>query len=303
MCVVAVDNSTGDNTPQRFTATKVHPKSLSLEGERSSPLPAGTVPITISKTKDLPKITMSTCTRRQQPISEDIDDLGNILDIPIIFAKDGESINGLEGPQPLATTSYATARPRGRPSNPKVVLISNKQDKTQPRKFLSATRSNIGQKLTATLSNQREITTTPTISVINRSASQSVQKIGPGGIKYTKIVLSKRGMGGGLEHKGGEQQLVLAKNNTKIYAIEKNSSNEHKYAQIPARIARQQSSFVFDDKLEIEDAIKANVIERKPKKIPEIDLSSPTKDSGEETSGSIAFITDDSGEFGGVDNE
>jgi len=78
----------------------------------------------------------------------------------------------------------------------------------------------------------------------------------PPTIKYTKIILAKRNYAFSTTNNNNEQ-LISRKS--------------------PQMVTESLSRVTTSDDLEIEDAIKKNIIERKMLSIPEIDLTSPTK--------------------------
>ena len=228
--------------------------------------------------KIIPKITVNNLSRTQRLKPESPtknflnDDLGNILDIPIIFAKDGESINSIEKAPPLPQVSITSVPENSFPQkNPrlgptKVVLISNKQDKSQPAgKFINPQRQAIlrqnltNQNLNHVLLQPRTqnpvITSRPSLPVQNSArAAQST-------VKYTKIILAKRNSLPGANYKDKGEPVILTKTNQKISTprIFSTEKNEHRYSQVIPKILEG-----FDDELlEIEDAIKTNIIERK----------------------------------------
>ncbi|XP_012268871.2 KAT8 regulatory NSL complex subunit 3 [Athalia rosae] len=265
--------------------------------------------------KSVPKITVNNCnlqrTQRgakpQSPTKKKIsnnfdDDLGNILDIPIIFAKDGENLNAIEKAStisqlPVVIDSFDKNIPK-LSGTTKVVLISNKHDKMQPPN--SNTANSQFQTVLRATGPQHHINRTvlqarslnPSLSSINRATTpnQSLPRLNQATIKYTKIILAKRNPVGGNIQEDKSEQVILTKNNPKIISHDK---NEHRYAQVFPRHQIKFQEIIQDDALEIEDAIKTNIIERKIQTVPEIDLTSPTKnghsdespnkpDSGEE---------------------
>lgn len=238
--------------------------------------------------KIIPKITVNNFPRAQRPKRQSPaknflnDDLGNILDIPIIFAKDGESINSIEKAPPLPQVPACVPENPLPQRNPKlgptkVVLISNKQDKCQPPgKFINPQRQAIlrpslpNQSLNHVLLHPRPqnpvITSRPNLSMQN-----SIRGNQPT-IKYTKIILAKRNSLPSTSHKDKGEPVILTKNNQKasvprIFSADK---SEHRYAQIVPKILESYE----EELLEIEEAIKTNIIERKITDLPKVDILS-----------------------------
>ncbi|XP_033207462.1 KAT8 regulatory NSL complex subunit 3 isoform X2 [Belonocnema kinseyi] len=234
--------------------------------------------------KIIPKITVNNFPRAQRPRRQSPaknyinDELGNILDIPIIFAKDGESINSIEKAPPLPQVPENPLPQRNPKLGPtKVVLISNKQDKCQPPgKFINPPRQAIlrpslpNQNMNHVLLHPRSqnpiITSRPNISMQN-----SIRGTQPT-IKYTKIILAKRNSLPSTSHKDKGEPVILTKNNQKapvprIFSADK---SEHRYAQIVPKMLESYE----EELLEIEEAIKANIIERKVTDLPKVDILS-----------------------------
>ncbi|XP_057339743.1 KAT8 regulatory NSL complex subunit 3 [Microplitis mediator] len=143
---------------------------------------------------------------KNPPLEIDDDDLGNILDIPIIFAKDDDNLNAIEK-SPISlplTTSSDTGQQKINKINPtKVVLLSNKEGKVyhRPTKATPTNKTDQEQSQQDSLVNrvifQRRMQNS-TMSSVNwnnaprnqTSATQSGANQPP--MKYTKIILSKR---------------------------------------------------------------------------------------------------------------
>lgn len=234
--------------------------------------------------KIIPKITANNLPRNQRPKTETStnflnDDLGNILDIPIIFAKDGETINSI-GKSPLLPPITIPNIPENPPPprNPKVptkvVLISNKQDKSQPpgklinkQGFLRPNLTNQNLNLLLQPKNQNQV-------MKNRSSPplQNSSRSHDSTVKYTKIILAKRNSLSSITHKDKGEPVILTKTNQKVSVprIFNADKNEHRYSQVSApKIINN-----FDDELlEIEEAIKPNIIERKMINSSEIESS------------------------------
>ena len=244
--------------------------------------------------KIIPKITVNNLPRThrlkpQSPAKNFLnDDLGNILDIPIIFAKDGESINSIEKAPPLPQVPITCV-----PENPlsqrnpklghtKVVLISNKQDKSQPPGKLinpqrqailrpSLPNQNMNHVLLHPRSQNPVITSRPNLPMQN-----SIRGNQPT-VKYTKIILAKRNSLPSTSHTDKGEPVILTKNNQKVPVprIFSADKNEHRYAQVVPKILESYE----EELLEIEEAIKTNIIERKVVNLPEVDIISTTKES------------------------
>lgn len=248
--------------------------------------------------KTVPKITVNSCNlqrahrggRSQSPIRKKIsndldDDLGNILDIPIIFAKDGENLNAIEkspsiSQMPVAIESYDKNSIPKLSGTTKVVLISNKNDRLQQP--ISSSANTPIQALVRASGPQNHVsravlhTRAQNLSIANTNRTntpiQAVPRLNQTTIKYTKIILAKRNSIINKEDKN--EQVILTKNTSKMITYDK---NEHRYAQI---LPKQQIKFqeiIQDDALEIEDAIKTNIIERKIQTVSEADLTLPSK--------------------------
>ncbi|KAI4490645.1 hypothetical protein M0804_003589 [Polistes exclamans] len=254
-------------------------------------------------TKTMPKITLNTNNlqriqrggRSQTALKKNIvnnidEDLGNILDIPIIFAKDDDSLNNVEK---VSLTSYASQAADSKEkyipkfNTTKVVLISNKHDKLQhtSNKFVTPkTQTIICPNVPAQNMNHVILQTQSQSSVIktkNRLGLPAQNRSNQPTIKYTKIILAKRNNAQSSQTDKNEQVLLSSTsqrlNKPKICIFEKND-----YKRAPPQLKYQENS--SNDTIEIEDAIKTNVIERKYITIPEIDLTSPTKCNERETS-------------------
>lgn len=223
--------------------------------------------------------------RKQQKINTDFDDdLGNILDIPIIFAKDGENINAIEKSPPISqipivmdTSSYDKNVPKLNSGTTKVVLISNKQDRMQPGGNVANIRAagpqhHINRTILQNRAQNQSIATTGRVG----TPMQTVSRLNQPTIKYTKIILAKRNSyaSGSANNDDKTEQVILTKNNSKIVNYDK---NEHRYAQVIPRHQIKFQEIIQDDSLEIEDAIKTNIIERKVQAVPDIDLNLPSK--------------------------
>ncbi|KOC63700.1 hypothetical protein WH47_00768 [Habropoda laboriosa] len=256
--------------------------------------------VTHKSTKTMPKITVNTSnlqrihkpqTVQKNSLVDEIDDeLGNILDIPIIFAKDDDNLNSIEKNPSLSQAIPIDVREKSTPklsSNTKVVLISNKQDKLQQttNKFVTPTQTiicpnvavqNLNHVILQTKSQNPTLSKTKaTIPIQTRSNQPTV--------KYTKIILAKRNSQ--LAHQNDKnEQVIVTKtidkiNTPKLLNFDK---NEHRYAQIAPKQSTRNENNILDEALEIEDAIKMNIIERKHIPVQRVDLPSQTIDNVKE---------------------
>ncbi|CAK9807759.1 KAT8 regulatory NSL complex subunit 3 [Anthophora quadrimaculata] len=255
--------------------------------------------VTHKSTKTMPKITVNTSNlqRIHKPqivqknsLTDEIDDeLGNILDIPIIFAKDDDNLNSIEKNPSLSQAIPVDVREKSTPklsSNTKVVLISNKQDKLQQttNKFVTPSTQTIICPNVAVQNLNHVILQTksqnPTLSKTKAAIPIQTRPNQPT-VKYTKIILAKRNSQLGHQNDKNEQVIVtktIDKVNTpKLLNIDK---NEHRYAQIAPKQTRNED--ILDEALEIEDAIKMNIIERKHISVQRVDLPSQTIDNVKE---------------------
>ncbi|XP_012153364.1 reduction in Cnn dots 1 isoform X2 [Megachile rotundata] len=241
------------------------------------------IKVTHKSTKTMPKITVnaSNLQRIHKPqaaqkntLVNDIDDeLGNILDIPIIFAKDDDNLNSIEKNLPLSQTTtpldiYEKSTSK-LSTNTKVVLISNKQDKLQQttNKFVTPSTQaiicpNVGvQNLNHVILQTKS--QNPTISKVKTTLPIQTRTNQPT-VKYTKIILAKRNSQ--LTHQNEKnEQVVVTKtidkiNTSKLLNFDK---NEIRYTQITSKQLSNNDDNFVDETLEIEEAIKMNIIERK----------------------------------------
>lgn len=261
------------------------------------------IKVTHKSTKTMPKITVNTSnlqrihkpqTVQKNSLVNDIDDeLGNILDIPIIFAKDDDNLNSIEKNPPLSQTTMSLdvyeKNSSKLSSNTKVVLISNKQDKLQQtaNKFVTPSTQaiicpnvpvqNLNHVILQTKPQNPTISKTKTTIPIQTRTNQPT-------VKYTKIILAKRNSQ--LTHQNDKnEQVIVTKttdkvNTSKLLNLDK---NEHRYTQISTKQLPKNDDNFIDETLEIEDAIKMNIIERKhtPVHTP-VDLSSQVSSNANE---------------------
>lgn len=211
--------------------------------------------------------------QKKNIVTNDIDDdLGNILDIPIIFAKDDDNLSSIDK-IPIVTQAAPAKEPQERPklsSTTKVVLISNKQDKQMPTKpVICPNMQNLNQLILQTRSQNSGISVKNRMPIENRLVQPA--------IKYTKIILAKRNSQSTQQNERGEQQMIATTkitenmNAPKILTFER---DEHRYVQAQSSKASiNYDDTLMDNVLEIEDAIKTNIIERKY--VSPIDTTSP----------------------------
>lgn len=224
---------------------------------------------------------------QKRNIANDIDDdLGNILDIPIIFAKDDDNLNNINK-MPVVTQATLTKEPQERPKlNTKVVLISNKQDKLQQisnKLRAVSTQAVICPNMPAQSLNQLVLQTRSqnTVSTKSRVGVPLESRLVQPTVKYTKIILAKRNSQAAQQNERGEQLVATKKtvediNAPKILTFEK---DEHRFVQAQSSMASTNyDDLRTDNVLEIEDAIKTNIIERKYIPAPAIDETSATLD-------------------------
>ncbi|XP_018316265.1 KAT8 regulatory NSL complex subunit 3 [Mycetomoellerius zeteki] len=182
--------------------------------------------------KTMPKITVNTTNLQKlqkgksqsiqkRNIANDIDDdLGNILDIPIIFAKDDDNLSNINK-IPVVTQATLAKESQERPklnNTTKVVLISNKQDKLQQ----------MPNKLGAT-STQAVIC--PNLPVQN----------------LNQLILQTRSQNSNISDHTGEKKFATRSTERERREASTTNYDDHN----------------MDNVIEIEDAIKKNIIERK----------------------------------------
>lgn len=220
---------------------------------------------------------------QKRNIANDIDDdLGNILDIPIIFAKDDENLSNINK-MPVMTQTTLAKESQERPklnNTTKVVLISNKQDKQIPNKLgPTSTQAVICPNMPMQNLNQLILQTRSQnsgVPVKNRIGMPLENRLVQPTVKYTKIILAKRNSQPAQQNERGEQVIATKKtpediNAPKILTFKK---NEHRFVQAQSSTSTNYDDHRMDNVLEIEDAIKTNIIERKHIPAPAIDETS-----------------------------
>ncbi|EZA55410.1 hypothetical protein X777_04371 [Ooceraea biroi] len=232
--------------------------------------------------KAMPKITLNAnnLQRLQKAKSQNIqrknvvndldDDLGNILDIPIIFAKDDDNLSSIDK-IPVVTQAMPTKEPQERPklnNTTKIVLISNKQDnKLQQTSSKSGAASsqavicpnipiqNLNRLVVQSQNSNVQAKTRVRVPMDNRPVQPAV--------KYTKIILAKRKAQPTPRNVERNEQIIAARtlaDAPKILTFEK---DEDRYVQTQScKISTNYENSFTDNALEIEDAIKTNIIER-----------------------------------------
>ncbi|CAL7938463.1 unnamed protein product [Xylocopa violacea] len=257
--------------------------------------------VTHKSTKTMPKITVNTSnlqrihksqTMQKNCLANEIDDeLGNILDIPIIFAKDDDNLNSIEKNPSLSQIMPIDVHEKSSTklnNSTKVVLISNKQDKLQQtNKFVTPSTQAILYPNVAVQNLNHIIlqtkTQNPTLSKAKTTIPIQTRSNQPT-VKYTKIILAKRSSQS-IHQNDKNEQVVVAKtmdkaNTPKLLNLNK---NEPRYAQIVTQQATKIENNILDEALEIEDAIKMNIIERKHMPVQRIDIPLQTNDITKES--------------------
>ncbi|XP_071866848.1 reduction in Cnn dots 1 [Bombus fervidus] len=257
--------------------------------------------VTQKSTKSMPKITVNTSNlqrihksqtvQKNSLVNEIDDELGNILDIPIIFAKDDDNLNSIEKSSSLSQTMAVDIHEKTIPklnTNTKVVLISNKQDKLQQsNKFVTpCTQAVLCPNVAVQNLNHVILQTNPQTSTLSKTKTTiPIQtRSNQPTVKYTKIILAKRNSQS-VHQNDKNEQVIVTKTVDKINASKllNFDKNEHRYAQIAIKQTAKNEDNIVDEALEIEDAIKMNIIERKHIPLQRVDLSSQTNDKAKES--------------------
>ncbi|CAG5077368.1 Similar to KANSL3: KAT8 regulatory NSL complex subunit 3 (Homo sapiens) [Cotesia congregata] len=172
----------------------------------------------------------------------DDDDLGNILDIPIIFAKDDDNLNAIEKAPPISlpiTTinDSIQQKPVNKINPTKVVLLSNKEGKVyqRPTSKITPTKK-IDQDLNQSDSSlvnrvvfQRRMQNSSLSSTQSSSSGSNQQPV-----KYTKIILSKR-QNSGTSTKYTDQ-VVLTKNKRPSSQLIVGDQSHSSFTTTPIRV-------------------------------------------------------------------
>ncbi|KAK1125190.1 hypothetical protein K0M31_006530 [Melipona bicolor] len=273
--------------------------------------------ITQKSTKAMPKITVNTSNlqrihkpqtvQKNSVVNEIDDELGNILDIPIIFAKDDDNLNSIEK-NSLSQTMPVDIHEKSihkLNSNTKVVLISNKQDKIQQtNKFITPCTQavicpnvqNLNHVILQTKPQTPTSSKTKTTIPIQTRSNQPT-------VKYTKIILARRNSQSVHQNDKNEQVIVTKTidkiNTSKLSNFDK---NEHRYVQIATKQATKNENNIIDEALEIEDAIKMNIIERKHTPLQKVDPSSQTSDKESLTEVKLNVTKENNSECANIDD-
>lgn len=263
------ENSCNPRISGPCTQPNPGPSSLTI-------LPLSTKAKTPQKSKIVPKITVNNLPRTQRPKIQPLakknladsldDDLGNILDIPIIFAKDGENFNNLEriSPLPQAPTIEFIEKgfPKMAPTTTKVVLISNKQDKSSLGKIQQSLQSVVRPNVSSQILSQMILRPQNSSISLSRAAFPipSGPRMAQPTIKYTKIILAKRNSMPGSVQRDSEP-VILTKNPPKVAAPKL-------FGVVPRILATYQDAFIEDPSKSVKQKIAG---------IPQIDLTSPKK--------------------------
>lgn len=278
--------------------------------------------VTQKSTKSMPKITVnasnlqrihkSQTVQKNSLVNEIDDELGNILDIPIIFAKDDDNLNSIEKSSSLSQTMAVDIHEKTIPklnSNTKVVLISNKQDKLQQsNKFVTpCTQAVLCPNVAVQNLNHVILQTNPQTSTLSKTKTTiPIQtRSNQPTVKYTKIILAKRNSQS-VHQNDKNEQVIVTKTVDKINASKllNFDKNEHRYAQIAIKQTANNEDNIVDEALEIEDAIKMNIIERKHVPLQRVDLSLQTSDKAKEslTEAKLNVTKEDNSECTAIDD-
>ncbi|XP_033362001.1 KAT8 regulatory NSL complex subunit 3 [Bombus vosnesenskii] len=278
--------------------------------------------VTQKSTKSMPKITVnasnlqrihkSQTVQKNSFVNEIDDELGNILDIPIIFAKDDDNLNSIEKSSSLSQTMAVDIHEKTIPklnSNTKVVLISNKQDKLQQsNKFVTpCTQAVLCPNVAVQNLNHVILQTNPQTSTLSKTKTTiPIQtRSNQPTVKYTKIILAKRNSQS-VHQNDKNEQVIVTKTVDKINASKllNFDKNEHRYAQIAIKQTANNEDNIVDEALEIEDAIKMNIIERKHVPLQRVDLSLQTSDKAKEslTEAKLNVTKEDNSECTAIDD-
>ncbi|KAL0118088.1 hypothetical protein PUN28_009039 [Cardiocondyla obscurior] len=269
-----------ENSLQNRSASSSVIVPLSGQGSNFLPL-SSKLNISQNSMKTMPKITVNANNlqrlqkgkpqgAQKQSLGNDIDDdLGNILDIPIIFAKDDDNLSNINK-MPVVTQTTLTKEPQERPklnSTTKVVLISNKQDKLPNKLGAASAQTVICPNMPVQNLNQLILQTRSQNSGVSAKSRIGVpieNRLVQPTIKYTKIILAKRNSQP-VQQNEKTEQIATRKisediNAPKILTFEK---SEHRFVQAQSSLLSTNHDDRIDNILEIEDAIKTNIIERK----------------------------------------
>lgn len=245
--------------------------------------------------KPMPKITVSAnnlqrlqqkgkaqSVQKKNLVNNINDDLGNILDIPIIFAKDDDNLSNIDK-MPIVTQATLAKESQERPklsNTTKVVLISNKQDKlqqTQQNKLGTASTQTVMCSAGMSVQNlnhlvlQTRSQNSPAVPTKNKVGIPMENRVGQPTIKYTKIILAKRNP----QNKKSEQTMIMtASEDVSVPRMLTCERGKHRYVHTSSGTSMNYKGPFTDSVLEIEDVIKTNIIERKYASTSTIDVTS-----------------------------
>lgn len=277
------------------SSTTILPPSNKLKAIQKSTKGVSKITVSASNLQRIHKAKPTSKALQKNCLVTDIDDdLGNILDIPIIFAKDDDNLNSIERNPPLPQVAVPVdvyeknASKLLNSSSTRVVLISNKQDKlhhqtSTSKLFVSpCTRAITCPNVDITSLNHammRARAQNPAASKPKAAIPIQTRTSQPT-IKYTKIILAKRNSQPSQRDDKSDknERVVVTKAIDKINTpkLLNHNKDEHKYARITERQFRESEYKSTDETLEIEDAIKMNIIERKCIPMQRVDSTSPT---------------------------
>lgn len=280
------------------SSTTILPPSNKLKAIQKSTKGVSKITVSASNLQRIHKAKPTSKALQKNCLVNDIDDdLGNILDIPIIFAKDDDNLNSIERNPPLPQLAVPVdvceknaSKLLNSSSSTRVVLISNKQDKlhhqtTTSKLFVSpCTRAIICPNVDITSLNHammRARAQNPAASKPKAAIPIQTRTSQPT-IKYTKIILAKRNSQPSQPSNKNDKNDMNDKSDKNERVVVTNAKllnhnkDEHKYARITERQFRKSEYKSTDETLEIEDAIKMNIIERKCIPTQRFDSTSPT---------------------------
>ncbi|XP_034950017.1 KAT8 regulatory NSL complex subunit 3 [Chelonus insularis] len=198
--------------------------------------------------------------------SIDLDDeLGNILDIPIIFAKDDDNLNIIEKTPSLSLTSASdvcqqNVPPKVVPTTTKVVLLSNKEGKVYcpPTKVhAKISEQTLIQPNTSSENGnliQRVRAQNSLVSNWNNGSSKNVSRSTNPTIKYTKIILSKRSSD---VPNSSNDPVILKKNTSKRSSYQVITDNKNQQlTTLPVKIISKWQKYSVEDTYNAQDIIE-----------------------------------------------
>lgn len=209
--------------------------SMVVSGRQGALIPKHPKTMTKVTIPSLPKLHVMTTATKQTLESEMPEyDLGNILDIPIIFAKEDEHLGSVDKEVPIFEQDKSLCEKNVPPPAKKVVLISSKQDK-RPM-VQTVVRQSQGMQNAAHQQQSRDVHKSNPVTIARTNAQPNM--------KYTKVILSKRNATvAGIRR---DEPVVLTKK-----------------PRITTSQILSTNGIIRHEPLEIEDAIKTNIIEKK----------------------------------------